>query len=105
MNFLALNGLSDGMTVVFTVFMGILVVFLGMTVIILCLFSIGKIFDKINSKQTAKINVKQTEEKIISSDNDDIDEKTRVAIISAIYMYYLQQDSGCEFVVKKIKRI
>ena len=36
---------------------------------------------------------------------DVVDEKTKAAIIAAIYMYYLQEENNCEFIVRNIKRV
>lgn len=107
MNLLALKGMSDGVTALFTFVLGMLVVFLGMAVIIVFLAIIGKVFDKINGKTSAKKEEKPKTETETTSQvvDDDIDEKTRVAIISAIYAYYQQEDNGgCEFVVRKINK-
>lgn len=106
MNLLALKGMSDGVTALFTFVLGMLVVFLGMAIIIVFLAIIGKIFDKINGNASAKKEkTPKTEVLTTSQVVDDIDEKTRVAIISAIYAYYQQEDNGgCEFVVRKINK-
>lgn len=107
MNLLALKGMSDGVTALFTFVLGMLVVFLGMAIIIVFLAIIGKIFDKINGNASAKKGKTPKTEVLTTSQvvDDDIDEKTRVAIISAIYAYYQQEDNGgCEFVVRKINK-
>lgn len=107
MNLLALKGMSDGVTALFTFVLGLLVIFLGMAVIIVFLTIIGKIFDKINGNVPAKKEEKPKTEAVTTSQvvKDGIDEKTRVAIISAIYAYYQQEDNGgCEFVVRKINK-
>ncbi len=102
MNFLALSGMNDATTVLFVFLIGVLIIFLGMTVIILALQLMGKIFDKINNKPQKEIKtVTPTEQ----TTNLSVDEKTKAAIIGAIYMYYLNEGSNCEFIVKKIKRI
>jgi hypothetical protein len=73
-----------------------------MVVIIVILQIMGKIFDKINGK-TVKPKVETKVEQLQAVQG--IDEKTKAAIIGAIYMYYLNEGSNCEFIVKKIKRI
>ena len=102
MNLLALNGMNDATTVLFVFLIGVLVIFLGMAIIIVILQIMGKIFDKVNDKGLKpKIETKKEEIQTVQG----IDEKTRAAIIGAIYMYYLNEGSNCEFIVKKIKRI
>lgn len=109
MYFLALNGMSDGVTVLFTFVLGLLVIFFGMTVIILFLIIMGKIFDKINGKETKKFDSKPKEEPVKQKADEvrqeDIDENIKVAIISAIYALLQQENkSECEFIVRKIIR-
>ena len=103
MNFLALYGMGDLATVLFVLLMGILIVFLGITIIIITLIIIGKVFDKINNKEQPKQvdMVKEEPTEVL----EGLDNKTKAAIIGAIYMYYLNEGSNCEFVVKKIKKI
>lgn len=109
MNLLALKGMSDGVTVLFTFVLGILVIFFGMTIIILFLTIIGKVFDKVSGKQPKK-SVEKPQKTVESSPiqvqkTDEVDEKTRVAIISAIYALLQQENkSQCEFIVRKITR-
>lgn len=109
MNFLALKGMSDGVTVLFTFVLGMLVVFLGMAIIIFFLAIIGKVFDKISGKQPKK-SVEKPQKTIKPNpiqvqETDEVDEKTRVAIISAIYALLQQENkSQCEFIVRKITR-
>ena len=63
----------------------------------------GKIFDKINNKPKQEVKaVVETQE---VTNTQEVDEKIKAAIIGAIYMYYLNDGSDCEFVVRKIKRI
>lgn len=109
MNLLALKGMSDGVTVLFTFVLGILIIFFGMAIIILFLSIMGKIFDNVNGKQTKK-SVEKPQEPIKTNpiqvqETDEVDEKTRVAIISAIYALLQQENkSQCEFIVRKITR-
>ncbi len=106
MNFLGLNGLSDGTTVLFTVLMGILVVFLGMSVIIFFLFTIGKIFDGINKKEKKeKVSAKKEVALETVTESEEVDEKIKAAIVAAIYAYYIEQNANCEFKIRNIKRL
>ena len=106
MNLLALEGMNDATTVLFVFLIGVLIIFLGMTVIILTLQIMGKVFDKINNKskkESKPVIVSQQPEQ--EAKTQEVDEKIKAAIIGAIYMYYLNEGSDCEFVVRKIKRI
>ncbi len=103
MNLLALPGMNDTVTVLFIVLIGILVVFLGMALIVVILQLIGKVFDKVDDKNKKPKKVVSVQEP--APVEQGLDEKTKAAIIGAIYMYYLNEGSDCEFVVRKIKRI
>lgn len=102
MNLLALEGMNDITTVLFVLLMGTVIVFVGMAVIVFILQMMGKIFDKIGSAPKKEI---KTVEVIQEPQTQEVDEKIKAAIIGAIYMYYLNEGSDCEFVVRKIKRI
>lgn len=103
MNLLALEGMGHGLTVLFTVVLGVLVIFLGMTIIITFLILMGRIFDFISNKQKKELKPQKEETSIVTEIG--IDEKTRSAIIASIYMYYLQEDNNCEFIVRDIKKV
>lgn len=103
MNLLAMEGMNDVTTVLFVFLIGVSVIFLGMLVIVLILQLMGKIFDKINNRQKPVVKTAVVVEE--NTNNDVVDEKIKAAIIGAIYMYYLNEGSDCEFVVRKIKRI
>lgn len=97
----ALNG-------IFIFIIGIIVVFLGISIIILFVLLAGKIFnrqpkaDKV--EKTEKIE--KVKEAVVDVDDENIPEEIKVAIIAAITSYYFtNQKSKCDFVVKKIKRI
>ncbi len=103
MNFLALSGMNDATTVLFVFLIGVLIIFLGMAVIIVILQLMGKVFDKATTKPKKEVKTETAPTTEII--NSGVDEKTKAAIIGAIYMYYLNEGSNCEFIVKKIKRI
>ena len=103
MNLLALPGMNDASTVLFIVLIGILIIFLGMALIVVILQLIGKIFDKIDEKNKKPKQVAPVQE--TTQIEQGLDDKTKAAIIGAIYMYYLNEGSDCEFIVRKIKRI
>ena len=104
MSLLAMQGMNDFTTVLFVFIIGVLVIFLGMAVIVVILQLIGKIFDKVDKKQTKKPVIVETKKEEVVSSNG-LDSKTKAAIVAAIYMYYLNEGSNCEFIVKKIKKI
>ena len=92
----------------FTFLLGILVVFLGMTVLVLAVSGMGvamKKFDKIKaekSKPTKTVEIAKISEQ---TESEEIPEHVRVAIIAAIAAYYADSGVKNEFKVKKIKRI
>ena len=89
-----------------TFLIGMAVIFLGMTVLILCVTGFGKIADAIAKKTEKKAETKNEEVKTeITVSDDEIPEDIRVAIIAAVSAYYAESGSKNEFTVKKIKRI
>lgn len=89
-----------------TFLIGMVTVFLGMTVLILCVEGFGKIADAIAKKTEKKTEAKNEEVKTeITISDDEIPEDIRVAIIAAVSAYYAESGSKNEFTVKKIKRI
>jgi len=104
MNFLVMQGMNDFTTNLFVFLIGVGIIFLGMAVIVLILQLIGYIFDK------KKTNIKVIKENKVEvtpqvDSSSQLDAKTKAAIIGAIYMFYLNEGSNCEFIVKKIKKI
>lgn len=89
-----------------TFLIGMVVIFLGMTVLILCVTGFGKIADAIAKRTEKKAETKKEEVKTeITVSDDEIPEDIRVAIIAAVSAYYAESGSKNEFTVKKIKRI
>ena len=92
----------------FTFLLGVLVVFLGMTVLVLAVSAMGmamKNFDKIKtekSKPTKTVELTKISEE---SSSEEIPEHVKVAIVAAIAAYYADSGVKNEFKVKKIKRI
>ncbi len=87
---------------------GMLIIFLGITVIVICVKIAGfflsgqKSKEKIEEEQPKQEEVKTVEPVVVS---DGIPKHVKVAIIGAITAYYFEnQKSNCEFIVKKIKR-
>lgn len=90
---------------------GFLVVFLGIVLIIFIIWLIGLILRKTNnfeflSNIGKKKRKKQTAVEISESTNDgDIPDEVKAAIIAAIMTYYSDKKPECEFRVRRIKRI
>ena len=84
-----------------------IVVFLGIAIIVFFVTLAGKVFSaqketKVKVEEPKQVEVKQTQEVVVSN---EIPTHVKLAIIGAISAYYFEnQKSNCEFVVKKIKR-
>ena len=91
-----------------TFVLGMLITFLGITIIVICVAIAGKIFNKTTSDKPIKVK----EEKPAPAptpvvQSDDVPEHVKVAIIAAISAYYYADEpkSTCDFIVRRIKRI
>ena len=99
---LAMSNLEAGL---FVFVMGLLVVFFGITVIVLVISLIGSIMKRKKKTPTkaednsASANVAP----VLCGDEDD--EKIRAAIVAVIAAYYFDRGDNCQFRIKKIKRI
>ncbi len=86
---------------------GFLVVFAGITLLIVVVWAVGKIMSAINpTAQPKKVEAKPKQVEIspvVSS--DDVDEETLAVITAAIITYYQKTNPKCGFTVKRIKRI
>ena len=109
MNALLSQNLVDG---AFVFVLGILVIFFGIAVIVACISIIGKIMSTKNKRKSAPEVAPQEASPVIDFPNDSVaiadeDEEKRIAaVISAcIAAYYMQEDSACEFIIRKIRRI
>lgn len=107
MNLLLADELVNGL-LVFVI--GLLVVFLGMTVIVLIVTLIGKVMQATTGKEKPKAEEVKTEPVKVETPakakaEDEVDDKVKAAIFAAIAAYYFDMGSGCEFKVKRIKRI
>ena len=93
----------------FTFFLGVLVVFGGMIVLVLFVSAMGKAFtQKSQKKEDAEEDeVPEVVEvaPVEIADSDEIPEHVRVAIIAAIACYYESTQAKNEFTVKKIKKL
>lgn len=100
---------STLLTGLYTFFIGIAVVFLGITIIVILVQIAGKIF-AINEKRknTIKNNKQDTikENNIVLKKDNDVSDEIKAVIIATISMYYFENNqSNCDFIVKKIKKI
>lgn len=97
---------------------GFLIVFAGIVILIAIIWLVGLIMRKTNNlafitqcgsgkKKVEKAEpvkqVAETAEKV--SDDGEIPDEVKAAIIAAIMAYYGEQEQKCEFTVKRIKRL
>ena len=86
--------------------LGMLVIFLGMTIIVAIISAIGAIMKKTTeAKKNKPVTLPAKEEIPVVVTENEVDDKVKAAIIAAIAAYYFDNESGCEFKVKRIKRI
>lgn len=103
MNLLLAGEFVNGLLVFF---IGMIVVFLGMALIVLIISLIGKIMHATTNKE-----IPNSKEEVITAQvapakvDNEVDEDVRAAIFAAIAAYYFDMGSGCEFKIKRIKRI
>lgn len=89
---------------------GFIVVFVGIALLIAVLWLVGKVMAKAQGgeKTAAPVKEKPTVSQTLpvkSETIDGVDEETIAVITAAIMAYYEQQNSRCEFTVKRIKRL
>lgn len=87
--------------------LGMLIVFLGITVLVLMIKLLGAVLDKGKNKKnqpaTAKTETQPTEQP--AATEEGITDEVKAAIIAAISAYYFGENTKtCEFKVKKIKK-
>lgn len=84
---------------------GMVVVFLGMTLIVVIVSICGKVMSKANGvEKKPEEPVQEQPVAEIQPAHEEIPEPVKVAIIAAISAYYFNSQSKCDFVVRKIKR-
>ena len=86
---------------------GFAVVFFGISFLILVVWLVGKVMDKATKKTTdKKVAIKQAETKQeVAPVSDELTDETIAVIMAALTAYYQQNNSKCEFTVKRIKRL
>ena len=102
-----LDRLGDGGLVFF---MGMLVTFAGICIIVLAIILVGKVLTKLNlgetTTTTTATTTTETVEAVEEVEADGIPAEIKVAIIAAVTSYYFTEEkSKCDFIVKKIRRI
>ena len=83
---------------------GCLVVFAGIVILIGLLYLVGYIIRKAEKSNGLKRKAAVTEE-TAPSENDEVPDEVKAAIVAAVMAYYSAEKPQCEFVVKRIKRI
>ncbi len=91
----------------FTFLLGMIVVFAGMALLVLCVDGFGLLVNKIAEKSEKKSEKteKPAENSVEATDDGSVPEEIRVAIIAAIAAYYAESGSKNEFKVRKIKKL
>ena len=86
---------------------GFAVVFFGISFLIFVVWLVGKVMDKTTKKtKFNKVETKKAETKQETAPvSNELSEETVAIIMAALMAYYEQNNSKCEFVVKRIKRL
>ena len=91
---------------------GFAVVFLGIAFLIFIVWLVGKLMDKATNKtvpvkKEEKVELTKPTETMqeLAVASDEISEETVAVIMASLMAYYEKNNSKCEFVVKRIKRI
>lgn len=91
----------------YTFVLGMVSIFLGITLIILVVTIVGKFMPK-NQVEKQPKPVAQAPKTVTAKAQpatDDVPEHVKVAIMTALTAYYFNEGTNCEFIVKRIKRI
>ena len=87
---------------------GFAVVFLGITFLIFIVWLVGKIMAKTTNIKASPKKVETP--KVVAptqstEDSDEVSDETVAVIMATLMAYYEKNNSKCEFVVKRIKRL
>ncbi len=85
--------------------LGFIVVFLGISFLILVVWAVGKVMTFAANKPVKKQEEPKTEVPVKSSQEDEISDETVAVITAALMAYYSKQNRKCEFTVKRIKKL
>lgn len=102
------NGAPDIFWGIFTFVLGMIVIFAGMAVLVLCVSLVAKVMTAKSGKkeESEKADEAEAEAAVEAETSDDgIPENVKVAIIAAVLAYYEGEGVKNEFVVKKIKKL
>jgi sodium pump decarboxylase gamma subunit len=91
---------------------GFAVVFFGIAFLIFVVWLVGKLMTTVNGEKPAPVKVEKVETpkkqevaEEIAVASQEIPEETIAVIMAALMAYYQQNNSKCEFTVKRIKRL
>ncbi len=107
LNNLLLEGMTNVQTGLFTFLLGLVVTFLGMTLLVLCVTLVGKAISAKSDKKPSEEKIEEVQPATADTDEDDIPLDIKLAIIAAVTTACIA-DTGKtknEFVVRRIKRI
>ncbi len=82
---------------------GFAFVFLGILLLILILMGVGKIMTKVNGKKMK--NVAPIQPTVPQEKEEGIPPEVVAAITAALMAYYQEEESQCDFVVRRIKKV
>lgn len=103
------KGLPNIFWGVFTFVLGLVIVFVGMALLVLCVSAVAKAFGRKEEKAVSEqVDEEELEAQpvIISDEAEVTDEKVRVAVIAAVLAYLDEGGTAKnEFVVRKIKKL
>lgn len=89
---------------------GFALIFIGIILIILIIKLIGIIMQKTDNlafltKKKGRKQQSETISELSDSDNGEVPDEVKAAIIAAVMAYYSAEKSKCDFKVKRIRRI
>lgn len=90
--------------------LGFLIVFVGIALLILVVWAVGKVMVAMQNGKTASKTKKADDVKAVAPlqsapKQDDADDETVAVIMAALMAYYQKNNPKCEFTVKRIKRL
>ena len=87
---------------------GFLVVFAGIAFLIAVVWAVGKVLDMKKGKVQVKpqpVTPPQPKTTAPAVEEDAVDDETVAVIMAALMAFYQTNNTKCEFIVKRIKRI
>ncbi len=91
---------------------GYLIVFIGISIIIIIIWLIGLVLRKTDNlafltkagKKKVKTN-NESKEECVDDGDGEVPDEVKAAIIAALMAYYCEEKPECEFRVRRIKRL